>query len=310
VPKEPERCVFTEKSRRCAGEVQPTCHDGFLSLADESCVLSSKKIPRADMVMSPMRLTAAIILIASLTWNAAAQGSLPSPDETQILEKARELTLEYTANLPNFIGTETIRRFHLPKRSKTWKLLDTIAVDVAFSDQGERYRLLTVNGKPTRKSFKEIGGIQSDSEFGTLLRWIFQPDSQTRFRSEPPTDVRGRPSVVFSYRIEQDHSKFEVNFGKRFHMFAAFGGLVYVDRETNRVLKITASPSGIPANWPITAASQELDYGFAEIGGQPFFLPLHAQLNVTMQDGSHARNEKEFGNYRKFTTEATLKFEP
>lgn len=104
-----------------------------------------------------MRVTAAIILIASLTWSAAAQDSPLSPEATQIIEKARELALEYTANLPNFICTETIRRSQVP-RSQRWKLVDTIALDVAFSDQGERYNLLTINGKPTRKSFKEVGG--------------------------------------------------------------------------------------------------------------------------------------------------------
>jgi hypothetical protein len=115
---------------------------------------------------------------------------------------------------------------------------------------------------------------------------------------------------VFSYRIGQNHSKFEVDSGKRFHMISAFGGLVYVDRETNRVLKITAEAYGVPANWPITAASEELDYGFAEISGQKFFLPLHAQLDATIQDGTQTRNEMEFGNYRKFSSEAILHFEP
>jgi hypothetical protein len=257
-----------------------------------------------------IRAILAIILVASLPWSAAAQSGPLSPEETQIIEKARELSLEYTANLPNFICTETIRRSQLPRRSQTWKLLDTIVVDVAFSDQGERYNLLTINGKPTRKSFREIGGAQSDSEFGSMLQWIFQPESQTKFQSERPTDMRGRPTLVFSYRIEQRHSKFEVSSGNRFHMIAGFGGLIYVDRETNRVLKITAAPSGIPANWPITAASQELDYGFVEISGQKFFLPLHAQLNATTQDGNQIRNEIEFGNYRKFSSEATLQFEP
>jgi hypothetical protein len=239
-----------------------------------------------------IRAILAIILVASLTWSAAAQDSPLSPEETQFIEKARELALEYTANLPNFICTETVRRFQLPRRSQTWKLLDTIAVDVAFSDQGERYKLLTINGKPTRRSFKEIGGIWSDAEFGSMLQWIFQPESQTKFQSERPTDLRGRPTLVFSYRIEQDRSKFEVNFGERLHMFAAFAGLVYVDRETNRVLKITAVASGIPSNWPATSFSQDLDYGFAEISGQKFFLPLHAQLNVTMQDGNQTQRNR------------------
>jgi hypothetical protein len=263
-----------------------------------------------------MRVTAAIILIASLTWSAAAQHSPLSPEQTQIIEKARELALGYTANLPNFICTETIRRFQLPRGSQTSRLLDTVVVDVAFSDQGERYNLLTINGKATKKRFKEIAGVRSDSEFGSMLQWIFQPESQAEFQWERSEQLRGRPTVVFSYRIAQDHSKFEVNSYKRYfivntpvHMIAAFGGLVYVDRETNRVLKITAEPTGIPADWRITAASEELDYGFAEVGGQKSFLPLHAQLNVTIQDGSETRNEMEFGNYRKFTTAATIKFE-
>ena len=257
----------------------------------------------------PVRVLTVIAISFALALVAAAQNNLSPSEQTQIIEKAREVALQYTANLPNFICTETIRRFQLPRGSQTWKLLDTIAVDVAFSDQGERYNLLTINGKPTRKSFRKIGGTKSDSEFGTILQWIFQPESQTKFQSERAMDMRGRPTLVFSYRIEQDHSKFEVNWGKR-RMIAAFGGLVYVDRETSRVLKITAVPSGIPANWQITAASEELDYGFAEISGQTFFLPLHAELNATIQDGTRTRNEMEFGNYRKFSSDATLKFEP
>src|SRR5262245_17448123 len=257
-----------------------------------------------------VRVLAVVAISFASALPAAAQNNLSSSEQTQIIEKAREVALQYTANLPNFICTETIRRSQLPRRSQRWKLLDTIAADVAFSDHGERYNQITIDGKPTRKSFKDIRGTTSGAEFGTILWLIFQPESQTKFQSERPTDIRGRPTVVFSYRIEQDHSKFAVNFGRRFRMKVAYGGLAYVDRETNRVLKITGVMSGIPANWPVTAVSEELDYGFAEISGQQFFLPLHALLNVTFQDGSQTRNEMEFGNYRKFSSEATLKFEP
>ena len=36
---------------------------------------------------------------------------------------------------------------------------------------------------------------------------------------------------------------------------------------------------------------------------------MHAQTNGTIQDGSQIRNEIEFGNYRKFSSETTLQFE-
>src|SRR4029078_8810644 len=137
-----------------------------------------------------LRAILAIVLVASFTWSAAAQDSLLSPEKTQIIEKAREVTLEYSANLPNFICIETVRRFELPKGSQTWKLLDTMTVDVAFSDKGERYNLLTINGKPTRKKFKDIDGTMSGGDFGGLLWLIFLPESQAKFQFESPADVR------------------------------------------------------------------------------------------------------------------------
>jgi hypothetical protein len=114
---------------------------------------------------------------------------------------------------------------------------------------------------------------------------------------------------VFSYSIEQSHSEFQVNWGK-LHMKAAFSGLVYVDRESGNVMRITDTPSGIPASSSLSAVWEDLDYGFGEIGGQRFLLPLHAELDITMNDGTQLRNEMDFGNYRKFTSEAVLKFEP
>ena len=52
------------------------------------------------MIRDTIRAMLAIIFVASLTWSAAAQDSPLSPEETQIIEKARELAIEYTANLP------------------------------------------------------------------------------------------------------------------------------------------------------------------------------------------------------------------
>jgi hypothetical protein len=255
-----------------------------------------------------MRVIAAFILAGSLILSASPQAVFPPGEQKQVIDSARSLALQYTANLPNFICTETFRRSRQAKPSQAWKLVDTIAVDVAFSEKGERYNVLTINGKSSRKRFSDLGGAMSDGDFGTVLRWIFQPESQTAFHFEQTEELRGRPMHVFSYRVEQNHSQFQVH-ANNLHMVAAFSGLVYVDRENNRVMRITYAPSGIPADWPITRALSELDYGFAEIGGQEFLLPLHAELSVTMKDGGQDRNEMQFGNYRKFSSEATLKFE-
>jgi hypothetical protein len=256
-----------------------------------------------------MRITASILLMTSLMVGASAQNNVSTSEQTEIIQKARENALQYTSNLPNFISTETVRRSRLEKGSQTWKPGDTLTVDVAFSDKGELYSMLTVNGKPSKKHFSQVGGARSTGEFGTLLRWIFRPESATKFHWERSEELRGRPMYVFSYSIEQNHSEYTV-MANKLHMIAAFGGLVFVDRETHQVMRITHAPSGIPASWPLAAMSGDLDYGFAEIGGQKLLLPLHAELNLSFRDGSQARNLMDFSNYRKFTTEATLKFQP
>jgi hypothetical protein len=256
-----------------------------------------------------MRVTAAIVVIASSMVGASAQDDVSTSEQAQIIERAREVALLYTANLPNFISSETIHRSWLTKGSQTWKPADTVTVDVAFSDKGERYNMIAINGRPTKKTFSQVGGAKSTGEFGTTLQWIFRPQSSTEFHWERSEQLRGRPMYVFSYHIEQNHSEYTVAANK-LHMIAAFGGSVYVDRQTSQVMRITHEPSGIPASWPLATMSGDLDYGFAEISGQRFLLPLHAELRLTMRDGSQARNTMDFDNYRKFTTDATLKFEP
>lgn len=68
---------------------------------------------------------------------------------------------------------------------------------------------------------------------------------------------------VFSYSIEQARSEF-----RAWGIIVAFGGLVYIDRKSFQVMRITHVLSGMPPSLPATAVSEDLDYGFAEIGWQ------------------------------------------
>ena len=263
-----------------------------------------------------VRLASILVSLTSFACIAAAQGTalvdappVPSSSEqAQIIQQTRSIAREYSENLPNFICTQTVQRSARAKSGQSWKLDDTLILDVAYSDKGESYRLLSINGKPTKKSYAQIRGAKSDFDFGSILEWIFREKSEALFQWERWTNLRGRPAYVFSYHVDQSHSQFHMRASK-FHMIAAFGGLVYVDRETNRVMRITYAPSAIPSDWPITGLSSELDYGLASIGEQQVFLPLHAQLIVTGRIGYQSRNVMDFGNYRKFSAEATLKFE-
>jgi hypothetical protein len=265
------------------------------------------------------RLTSILFFAASLVCTAAAQNNLESPlanappsptanEQARMIEGARHVALDYTANLPNFICTETIQRSTMEKSGKAWKLRDTLLLDMAFSNNHERYKLLTISGKPTKKTLDQVGGILSNVDFGSVLAWVFRTKSQTRFQWERWTNLRGRQMAVFSYNIEQSHSEFRTSVNKLERM-AAFGGLVYIDRENSSVMRITYAPTDMPSYWPVAEASSALDYGLVTIGEQRYFLPLHGEMVLTERDGRHYRNVMDFGNYRKFSAEATLSFE-
>ncbi len=237
----------------------------------------------------------------------------PSPsaeEQAGVLEKARAIALQYTAGLPDFLCTETVRRFVEPK-GKTWNPRDVLTVDVGFSEKGERYKLLAVDGAPTNKTLNQVGGFKSNGEFGSLLKAIFRPESTAVFHWQRWTRLNGRLSHVYSYAIDRAHSSYTVattSLLKRNRVTTGMLGFVFIDGETSQVMRFSDGDDGLPPNWPILQTESVLDYDYAEVGGRKFLLPRRVDLRLRTKQG-RARNVMEFGNYRKFSGEATLSFE-
>jgi hypothetical protein len=238
----------------------------------------------------------------------------PSPsDQASIIEAARDLSVQYTANLPNFICTETIRRQEQSWNSRSWKAVDTLVLEVTFSDGADVPKMVSINGKSTSKTLNNVGGFTSTGDFGRTLHMIFNPKSEAKFQWERWTALRSRPTHVFSYSIDKAHSEYNVSFrmdskDKRNDVFA-WHGLVYVDHETRRVMRLTHETEGMPSDWPMSAVSGELDYDFMEFEGKQILLPVRAVAGVAWREGRQQRNLMEFSKYHRFTTETIIRFE-
>jgi hypothetical protein len=254
-----------------------------------------------------------IALLLALRVCAQDPSAPPAPEEqSRVIESARDSALDYTATLPNFICTETMRRYKSDKRTEPQRLRDTLVLDLAFSGKGERYKLLTIDGKPTAKPLEKAGGIKSRGEFGSMLEHIFDARSSGQFLWERWDDLRGRRVHVLFYRIDQAHSKFGMHlngFLKDYRMTAAFHGWIFVEPETHRILRLTYEAEDIPAKWPIVHNRGTLDYGEFEINGKKHLLPQRVETRLDQRGGGQLRNEIEFSNYRKFSAEATMTFE-
>lgn len=238
---------------------------------------------------------------------------IPGPDsieQAKIIDETREYVKNYTKNLPNFICVQVTRRAVDPTGTgNDWHQVDTITTRLSYNEQHEDYQIVLVNNVPvTNMKMDQLGGTTSMGEFGTMMKEIFDPASHARFAWERWATLRGRRTYVFAYDIEQQYSQFHVTADKTQDIVPAYRGLVYIDRDTKMVTKITQIPYNMPATFPIHDVKLSLDYDFTKIGDNEYLLPLKSD-NSSSNSRFLTRNEIEFRLYRKFGTESTIKFD-
>ena len=246
----------------------------------------------------------------------------PSAAEQDALaEKARQVALRYSDLLPDFVCTEIIHR--ASGDSGQWRSRDTLTMQLAYFQKKETYTPL-IHGKPVDMDYEAYGGAISTGEFGSALRWIFEPDSQAAFHWERSASTHGSRVSVYSYRIDRSHSRYGLVFGSgesRLTRMVGFHGVVDIDGDTGAVLHLTTEADDISADFPIREAHQAVDYQYTDVGGRQYLLPARAEMrllyfpsrSVEKRQIAVARlvefeNEVEFRSYRKFATDATIDF--
>lgn len=237
----------------------------------------------------------------------------PAADElSRVITATESIAINYTANMPNFVCTERVTRFVAPPGAPRWIPHDNQTLEVGYSNKkGESYKLIAINDKPTTKKLEKTGGFHSRGEFGSLLGATFHHNAKAHFYWERWTTIHNRSAYVFSYKIDLANSTYSVDLRDGGHHYAGITGvkgLVYIDRETNQVMRLTAEADDLPASWPKLRTTTVLDYDFVDIGGQRYLLPTNLDSKVLLPN-ENSRNLVEFRSYRKFGAEVTLTFE-
>lgn len=233
----------------------------------------------------------------------------PKEEQERIIREARELALNYTKRLPDFICLQVTRRYIDPSGLEMFQLMDTIAERLSYFEQKEDYKLISINGKWTEGDRWKLGGATSSGEFGTMLKEIFEPATEAEFQWERWGKLRGRICHVYSFRVRQPKSKWHISWQRQLEIVPGYRGLVYIDRDVPMVLRITMEAVDIPPDFPIQEARSMLDYDFVDIAGNQYLLPLRSEMR--MREGRLlVKNLVEFRSYRKFGAEAIITFDP
>ena len=242
---------------------------------------------------------------------------LPSEAEAnQLLDRTREATLSAAKAMPDFIVKQLIRRSRAYGNTNNWIPQDNLTIAVGYrANAGEEYKVLAVNGIPlsqearqTRDYSKDVdaGATSSGVEYISAVAGVFSPQSQATFRLVDTDTVRDRRALVYEYEVKKANSQLTLRAGDIAPVQVGSRGRIWIDRETNRVLRFEQIASEVPYDYPITAASSVIDYDWVTISEQRYMLPTHSEIRMTQANKNlmvQSRNEIRFRGYQKFGAE-------
>jgi hypothetical protein len=235
-----------------------------------------------------------------------SKGALSPAEQTAAIQAVREYSLSYTKRLPNYTCTQTTRQTIRPAGLNPSVRTAVIEEQLSFVDSKEIRRIARINGRPaSRQDTDRLVGM-SQGEFGNLLDIIFEPSTGADLRWGRVATLDRRRVFAIDFRVPQS-SGYVLTEPKR-RIQVPFEGLVYADAQTHAVLRIQMKCVMIPFDSRYQALDLTLDYKAAQVAGRDFILPSHFALNFRTDEVIVA-NAGDYTNYRRFSADATVKFE-
>lgn len=239
-------------------------------------------------------------------------------EANDVLAKSKTATLEAANSMPDFLVKQLIARSYSRPGVTNWQVYDHISVAVSFrAEQGEQYRLLSINGSPAPQdsSYSTLGNSTSTGEFVTSLATLFADKSHTVFRAIDTDVLRTRRTIVFEYEVlkRDSNMRISIKLDSSPERITTTGmkGRLWIDRENFRVLRAEFIATEVPPDFPAKGSYRLIDYDWVTISANKFLLPIEAdvRLEFRIPDPGYpgqSRNEIKFRNYQKFSTDVRI----
>ncbi len=226
--------------------------------------------------------------------------SMKEADE-EVLQNARHAASTFTNGLPDFLVDQ------VTVRSKgtggPWIPVDTVTAEVAYTGGEEQYGNVKMNGRPVEGGIEKTGAW-STGEFVTTILDLLSPNTAAAFKRMGDERVAGRTALVFDFSVTQANTHWRIVSPDGRECMAAYGGKLWVDRVSSRVLKVEQRAASLAAHCFAASAESVVEYGFVKISGEEFLMPVRSLATACGRDGGCFRNELKFENY--LVTETSL----
>ncbi len=233
----------------------------------------------------------------------------PNATSDDIIASARDAADRLTDGLPNFLVQQNTTRYFSRVLPPRWQVLDVVTAEVASVGGKEDYRNIMVNGKPSNRPIEKTGAW-STGEFQTTLESLLSPYTATAFRKSKDDTIDGRSAYTYDFSVQQQNSDWDIHAPDGSKATPAYTGTVWIDKATFNAIRIEEQTGPLPASFPFDKAESVVAYGFINIDGKTYPLPVHSEI-LTCQRGTTicTKNEIDFRNYRKFGADSNIIFD-
>jgi hypothetical protein len=221
--------------------------------------------------------------------------------------------------MPDFVAKQLVNRGIGYAGTNRFQNIDKLIVAVSYStEKGEQYQVLAVNGqKITAEKGNNYAGLEGSSttgEFTSTLKNIFDKESKTEFKFLDTNILRNRSTFLFEYKIALENNKIgsiAYIFSKHTYEDTNAGqkGKIWIDKETNRILRIEYEATELKKDFPIKAFTKIIEYDLVKIADEQYLLPSYSEARFTSRQNSELiqdRNQIRFKEYQKFGTEIKI----
>ena len=204
-----------------------------------------------------------------------------SPEQSEnLLRGARETSLAYAENLPNFMCQESISRSVDGAGDGEWKLRDAILENLEFQDGTERRSVLKVNGEKSSITTDLIEGTRSNGEFGNLLKLVFEPSAGAKLIWVKAEQRNREVFQVFRFEVEAARSQFLLKDRSNAQMRAGIHGLLYLDPASHAVRRLFLQTDPLPRTFDVRSSWLVMNYDYIHINGRDYLLPSHGEVGL------------------------------
>jgi len=262
-------------------------------------------------------------LIASVLMLAAQKGT---PASDPIIENARKAGATFIESLPKYLTKRTTTRLESARPTcstaqlmsdpdgcrdqamQSWRTTDVVTADVV-TDNGKEVDLnIKLNGSPATAQDVDQSGSWSQGDYAGTLQAILAPASAAKFTKQHQVTIVKRPAYRYEYSIDHPHSSWHLYAGSSSYS-PAYGGEIWIDRDTSRVLRVTLSAHDVPDSFPMYRVEWSLDYDFVKIGAATPLVPTHAETLGCQRDTSIcSKNSTDFQDYKEYTSDTSVSF--